>query len=203
MAEFLAGLWHLVFPTVVQSTPMQDPPLPEPLIPTPPLPVVQPATPKGSPTMIAQFCALIRTYEGWILPGGRDAAGNIYPNGSPAYANKNPGNIRCEGPKEDWPSLAVGCSTGGFCIFKTTDDGETTLENGVTAIALGTAPAEGAYQIAARKLGLKDCSQMTINQFFEVRDPPADNNEPDKYGSFVGKGLGVDSATFRMCQLVQ
>lgn len=161
-----------------------------------------PATPKGIPTMISQICGLIRTYEGWILPGGTDAAGNVYPNGSPSYQNNNEGNIRCEGPKEDWPSLAIGCSPGGFCIFKMAADGAMTLQNGITAIALGTVSADNPYAIAAKKFGLANCSQLTIAQFFVVRDPP-EENQPNLYSNFVGKGLGVDSSTFRMYQLIQ
>lgn len=184
---------------LMQTIPPQTPPSSI----EPPQPAVQEQTPKGSPTLIDQCCGLIRTFEGYVLPGGRDAAGNIYPHGSPAYVNNNPGNIRCLGPRSQWPSLAVACSPSGFCQFKTYQDGWSTLVNGITAIALGNAATGGAYQIAARKLGLKDCSQMTLDQFFEIRDPSSDKNNPKEYSQFVGKGLGVDSSNFRMCQLVE
>lgn len=188
--------FDLISTPVVPSVPMPA------AIPQQPKPI--PITPKSQPSRVSQFCNAIQTYEGYILPGGRDGAGNVYVLGSPAYKNKNPGNIRCfANDKADWPSLTIGCSPDNFCIFKIYEDGYTTLVNGVTRICLGNVGPTNPYAIAAKKLGLASCKNMTINQFFEVRDPPSDGNDPDKYGKFVGSLLGVDSATFTMAQLVE
>lgn len=204
LLAWLKWAWSAFFPA--KKPVLQSPSMPQP---TTPAPTTQtstpvPASPKGQPTFITQFCSLIQTYEGWILPGGSDAAGNIYPEGSPAYRNNNPGNERCEANDEaDWPSLATGSSAGDFCEFKTYQSGWQTLVNGVTAICLGNVPSTNPYAEAAKKLGLANCAQLTIAQFFVVRDPPVDDNDPNAYSAFIGKGLGVDSNTFRMAQLVE
>lgn len=178
---------------------MQPPAAPAPQQPAQPTPV----SPKGSPTRIQQLCSLIQTYEGWIAPGGSDAAGNVYPQGSPAFRNKNPGNIRCApADRETWPASAVSATDSGFCVFETYESGMATLDNNITAICLGTAAIDNPYQIAAKKLGLTSCKYLTLDQFFEIRDPESDGNKPNLFSQFVGKGMGVDNSTFRMCDMV-
>lgn len=81
IAGFIAAIYARFY-----GEKMQEDPTPEPT-PEPP-----PIAKKKSP--LATFCTKIKDYEGYILPGGKDASGKFYPKGSRSYQNNNPGNCR-------------------------------------------------------------------------------------------------------------
>src|SRR6185312_1819952 len=63
------------------------------------------------PTKIDTFCLAIKSHEGYFAPGEN----RLYPNGTPAWRNKNPGNIRS--------------TSGPFIKFATYQDGYNALRN--------------------------------------------------------------------------
>lgn len=122
--------------------------------------------------LVSEFCVAIQTYEGYLPPCAK------YPNGTPAYQNKNPGNIRCSAGK---PSslIAIGCSAGNFNIYPSYEVGFQDLENNTIAVAKGERTQYGYYPT------------MTLLEYFTHRDPPSDNNNPADYAQFVANQLKV------------
>jgi hypothetical protein len=53
---------------------------------------------------------------------------------------------------------------------------------------------------ACFNLGLANSGDLTLNQFFTIRDDPNDGNNPDQYAAAAGKQFGVNPATFQMQQ---
>lgn len=153
---------------------------------TPLMPETPPILPTPAPTKIMQFCLAIQSREGYYPPG---ALAN-YPKGTPAWRNKNPGN--CRWPfGTPYPAGATGVDASDFLIFRTYDEGLEYLEAVTRAVCNGTAVAGGAYQTAAKNKGLHDCSYLTITQYFFVRDPSSDNNDPASYAEEVAKKVGL------------
>ncbi len=156
--------------------------------------------PKVRADMVHQFCMAIQLYEGWIIPGGKDAAGMVYPNGSPAYRNKNPGNLRCiNASRAGWNILAVGCNNN-FCVFPTYEIGFQAMVNVVLSAAQGHSLLYNAH--ARNDYGLADASEMNLVQYFTVRDPASDGNIPHDFANFVAKQLDVDSEAFHLKDLL-
>jgi hypothetical protein len=141
-------------------------------------------------------CAAIQEYEGWGAPGST-INGVHYPNGTPAYRNNNPGNIRCSAVMN---ALATGCDPDGFCVFPSGAVGMEALKTGITDVANGTSATYTA--LAKKEFNVANCANLTLRQFFAIRDPSSDDNDPDKYAQFVGIKLGVDYQTFQMHQLL-
>lgn len=71
-----------------------------------------------------RLCALAQQdFEGWVLPGGKDWTGKVYPNGSNAYQHNNPGNM------ED--------DQGNKIMFKDYATGFAYLEDYIRRVATG------------------------------------------------------------------
>lgn len=159
-----------------------------------------PVTPKGQPSVLQLLLGAIKTYEGYVPPGGTDAQGNVYIKGSPAYRNNNPGNLRCAtGDNKNWNRLAVACANG-FCVFSSFQDGYQALENVVRSVAMGQSLV---YNAQARTLfGVGDGSELTLAQYFVIRDPVEDGNNPHDFAQFCARQMGVDSSTFQMKHLL-
>lgn len=132
------------------------------------------------------FCLAIQSREGWFGPGKLKG----YPSGTPAYINNNPGNCRWPFGKP-YPENAIGVDHSEFLIFPNYMDGFNYLMDVTRAVCAATAAHNGAYQTAARTLGLKDCSQLSILQYFTIRDPKGDNNDPLSYATEVATKVGL------------
>ena len=171
-------------------------PLDEHYIPTSPPPVMAPDAPKQPATAtstpetmndtkrptITDFCAGLKEYEGWILPGGKDWSGKVYPKGSRAYQNCSPGNVRYS-PVGYLPKyLPVLKDKDGFAKFKDVTTGELYLNEMV-------------------KAKIRKNPNQTILQFMEIYAPREDENDPVAYSNFLAKKLGVDNS-YRMGDLV-
>lgn len=83
-------------------------------------------------------------------------------------------------------------SKGCFATFATYQDGWDAGMHQLTIVANGTSPA---YTGAARKLGLVSCADLTLEQFFGIYSPAADQNDPKKYSAFVSNTTGINLAT--------
>ena len=119
-------------------------------------------------SLAASLAAAIQQVEGWYPPGSV-VGGVSYPQGSLAYRNNNPGNIRPG-------SLAVGAtgSSGGYAVFPDYQTGYSALVN------LIQSPSYWG---------------LTLTQFFQQYAPAADNNNPGAYAASVAASLGVDPNT--------
>ena len=119
-------------------------------------------------SLAASLAAAIQQVEGWYPPGSV-VGGVSYPQGSLAYRNNNPGNIRPG-------SLAVGAtgSSGGYAVFPDYQTGYSALVNLIQSPSYWN---------------------LTLTQFFQKYAPAADNNNPAAYASSVAASLGVDPNT--------
>lgn len=146
------------------------------------------------------MCAAIKDYEGWAAPG-QILNGMKYSQGTPAWQNKNPGNLRCPmGARGSWNRLATG-SRNNFCVFKDEATGMQAQKNVILSVAGGKA-ASGPYHDAAVEHGLRNTGELTLLQYMIVRDPAADSNDPQKYAKYLGERMGVDYATWQLKHLV-
>lgn len=121
---------------------------------------------------IIDWAEATKEHEGYYKPGEVDG----YPNGSPSYRNKNPGNIRYVGQKR-----AIGRDKSNFCIFATYDDGYRELKDMLVRACSGKSTSYSP--------------EMTLLQFYEKYAPSSDNNFPRNYALFVAKRIGVDITT--------
>jgi hypothetical protein len=122
--------------------------------------------------------------------------------GTPSYVNCNPGNIRCpEGERSNWNVLAIdgGAKHNNFCVFHGELAGMQALRNVTASCAKGASPH---YNAEARKLGLHDSGYLNLYQYFLIRDPASDKNDPKALAERFGKALAVDPHTFLMRQLL-
>lgn len=145
---------------------------------TPTEPTAQPTQPHSP---LETFVQELKSMEGW------------WP-GSASYQRNNPGNLRC-------PPLNVLAShcQDGFCVFKDEATGTQALRNVTISHAKGTSIT---YNAAAKKFGLTSSADLNLYQYFEIRDPASDHNQPNALAVRFGTALGVDPATFRMKQLL-
>lgn len=166
------------------------PQTPVPVQPSPVVPHTQPATPR--PDMLSTFCLAIQGREGYYPPGALKG----YPEGTPAYINKNPGNLRCDpNNKAGWEHRATG-ENNGFCVFPDYDTGLTALKEVVEAVCLGES---AVYTSEGRRMGFltpsETCAELTIDQYFLIRDPASDNNDPGSFAAEVAEKCGVPVET--------
>jgi hypothetical protein len=155
-------------------------PKPAPATPTPPSPLVPQAS------LLEPFVQEIKNMEGWAP-------------GSTSFTCNNPGNLRCTpGQPATWNVLATG-SRGGFCTFPDEPTGMQALRDTITSCAKGLSPN---YNAAAQKLGLHDSGYLNLYQFFTIRDPASDGNDPTALAERFGRVLGANPSTFLMRQLL-
>jgi hypothetical protein len=120
-------------------------------------------------TLIEALADSIHRFEGWIPPG----ADPHFPRGSPAWRNRNPGNLR------PVPGQLVPVDAGGYRVFQSMSDGWICLVNDIKA-KLG-----GSHDLT---------DNSTLRQFFDVYAPSDDDNDPDKYARQVAIWLSRDLA---------
>lgn len=143
----------------------------------PPTPIDTPVVHTDKAALLNTMCLAIQDYEGYISPNSK------YPDGSRAWQNKNPGNLR----RGAW-TLAVGFDDKGFAIFKTYDDGFATLKAMIKNCAMGNS---SIYK-----------PSDSLLDFFHRYAPVADNNNSAAYAEFVAKRMGVDVHAWQIKSLV-
>lgn len=137
--------------------------------------------------LLEAFCQEIKKMEGWGP-------------GTTSFANNNPGNLRCQyGMPATWNVLALHATPNNFCVFASADAGMQALRNVTTKQCKGESPT---YNAAARALGLTSSAELNLYQYFVIRDPASDANDPNALAVRFGKALGVDPATFKIKQLL-
>lgn len=115
----------------------------------------------------------IQQFEGYLNPK------QYPPDGTLAYRQNNPGNLR-------WSPFEDG-SANGFAVFDTYEKGFNALLHQLRIAATGESRVY--------------TPDMTLQRFFEVYAPSSDNNYPEKYAAFVAKQLGLPVGT-RISQLI-
>ena len=141
---------------------------------------------------VTDLATFIKGYEGYIAPTAAD------PDGSIAYQCNNPSNAKWANQANAKPrTFIIKGVQEVFADFDTYENGWQYMIDCLTLVIKGT---DVPYNEEAAKLGLRDCSELTLNQFFTIRDPKANSNTPLAYAAAAGKEFGVDPATFRMKQ---
>lgn len=162
----------------------KEPIIVNPMVPsnTPPKPQNAPVSPVLSTTsLMVQFCNEIQNMEGWSV-------------GSTSYIHNNPGNLRCP----PLNVLADSC-VSGFCHFKDEPTGMKALINVTTSCAKGLSTT---YNAAAKQFGITSGANLNLIQYFLIRDPQSDDNDPLALAARFGKKLGVNESTFLMKDLL-
>jgi hypothetical protein len=118
-------------------------------------------------TLVEALADSIHRFEGWIPPGVNPQ----FPRGSPAWRNRNPGNLR------PIPGQLVAVDAGGYRIFSSMSDGWRELVGDINAKLAGSH-------------GLTD--ESTLRNFFDIYAPSDDDNDPDKYSRQVATWLSRD-----------
>lgn len=153
-----------------------------PELPSPPLEPVEPPTEAPSRATLENLCLGIKHHEGWILPGGKDWKGKVYPRGSRSYQNNSPGNVRYFYGGYLAIYEPVGKDADDFARFKDYGTGWLYLTRMVRGM-------------------VKNNPNWTLLHFFEKYAPKEDNNDPKRYAEVVGERLGVD-ISFKVGNLV-
>jgi hypothetical protein len=164
--------------TIDHTTPSMPETTPDPIQPVAP-PVEAPALPQS---LLNLFVNEIQNMEGWTP-------------GSSSFVRNNPGNLRCP----PLNALATKCQ-GGFCVFKDHATGLQALKNVTLSCAKGQS---AVYNNAANHLfGLPSGAELNLYQYFTIRDPATDNNQPNLLAERFGRVLNVNPTTFRMKHLL-
>lgn len=159
-------------------------PQPAPQTPQPTQPIAPGATPAAySYPKLEAFIAEIKNMEGWEP-------------GSTSFTHNNPGNLRCQ--PGNMNILATKCEDG-FCYFPTAEKGMQALRNVTRSTCVG---ASVTYNTEAQKVGLKSAADLNLYQYFRIRDPRTDGNDPDALAERFGRVLSVDPTTFTMRELL-
>lgn len=117
------------------------------------------------------FCMGIQNHEGYFAPGENEK----FPLGTPAWINKNPGNLKFRNQPQ-----AHGESAQGFAIFPTYEAGFEAL---VSQVMLACQNKSAAYR-----------PSMTFLQFFAVyASTPGD--KPEVYAAEVAKEMNLPEST--------
>lgn len=146
------------------SFPAEKTPVPPTLIQKIISPLTKP--PMDNP-LLNKMCAAIQNKEGYWAPGE-----NLkYPNGTPAYRNCNPGNLRYAG------QIGSIGQKNGFAVFPTYQAGLDALKRQILLVARNQS-----------RTFPKDC---TLQMFFNTYAPVKDNNDPILYCAQVATAMGV------------
>ncbi len=116
------------------------------------------------------LCIAIKEYEGYVAPG----VDSKFPNGTLAWRNKNPGNLRYAG------QIGSIGQNQGFAVFPDFETGFAALKRQIDAAC------EGRSKVFR--------PAMSIREFFQVYAPSTDNNNPTAYAQFVAGMLDVSTA---------
>jgi len=117
--------------------------------------------------LLNKMCAAIQDREGYIAPG----VNPNYPNGTPAFRNCNPGNLRYAG------QIGSIGQKNGFAVFPNYQAGLDALKRQLLLVARGKSRTFP--------------SPCTIQQFFHIYAPSTDGNDPESYAEQVATAMGV------------
>ena len=118
--------------------------------------------------LLTKFCLAIQHFEGYYPPDEQ------YPYGTASYRNCNPGNLKYSQYTESLGAIAK--SPAGFAIFSNYEDGFAALCQFVSDAAHNE---------------LKAYQNCTIDSFFFIYAPPADNNPTNTYAQYVAAYVGL------------
>lgn len=116
-----------------------------------------------------RLMAAIAAHEGWYPVGSAE-----YPDGSIAYKNHNPGNLRSS-------PFEIG-KKNGYSVFKSDAVGFWALEYDITQKAKGNTVT-------------KLTGASTLRDLIFVYAPPGDNNNSEAYLAEVVKNTGLSEST--------
>jgi hypothetical protein len=148
-----------------------------------------------SPKVIA-FCQAQQKFEGWYTPN-QIVAGIPYPKGSVTFQANNPCAIKFS-PWQTAPIPAgLGClgraATSPMGEYKNEQAG---MDAGCEFLTDVITNQLIPFRNQAKLWGLKDSSELTIAQYFQIYAPSnADKNHPIQYGKFVADAIGVPVST--------
>ena len=112
--------------------------------------------------VVSSIAAAITQMEGYIAPNAQ------YPNGSLAYQNQNPGNIRWNPNGYNYPGATPGA--GGFAKYPDLATGQAALNH---------------------QIQVQIDSGQNLTQFFNQYAPSSENNTAN-YIAFVAQQTGID-----------
>lgn len=152
-------------------------------------------TPSGP--SVTDLANIIKTLiEGWAEPG-QTLNGVTYPNGTISYQCNNPDNAKYDSQQYATPrTFVINGVNEVFADFDTYEHGWRYMIDTLTNICKGT---PSIYTDAAQKLGLQNSGDLTLNDFFTIRDPASDANNPGAAAATAAKALNVP-VTFQMKQ---
>jgi hypothetical protein len=157
----------------------------------------KPPQPSSSLPSATDLFNFIKGYEGWAAPGEM-LNGVTSPNGSISYQCNNPMNAKWANQEYATPrTFEIAGRQEIFAAFDTLAHGTAYGIECLTMVINGT---DEVYNVAAHNLGLANSGELTLNQFFAIRDAASDGNNPDQYAAAAGKQFGVTPATFPMKQ---
>lgn len=132
-----------------------------------------------------EFCLAIQEMEGYYAPGEHWK----YPNGSLAWRNKNPGNLKYAG------QLGSIGQNKGFAVFPDYETGFAALMRQVEIAC------NGKSKVYSPDMMLFNASYRSPHEtpfalpgFFQVFAPDSDNNDSLNYATFIAKKLGTTTA---------
>jgi len=157
----------------------------------------EPAPTSSSVPSVTDLANIIKTViEGWAEPG-QTLNGVTYPNGTISYQCNNPDNAKYASQQYATPrTFVINGVNESFADFDTYEHGWEYMLTTLTNICKGTT---SIYTDAAQKLGLQNSGDLTLNDFFTVRDPASDANNPGAAADTAAKALNVP-VTFQMKQ---
>lgn len=137
---------------------------------------------------IEDWAKATQAHEGYFRPGENPN----YPNGTPAWANNNPGNIR---PTTYSKSLGDHYETGArgnFVYYKSYEIGWKALKQFLFDASTDVLKP---FRDQRDRLKLKSTRELTLEQFYQVYAPQSDGNNPNRYAADVANRLGVPVST--------
>jgi hypothetical protein len=180
------------------APPVADPAASQQQNPAPTTP--QPPNPPQSSSSVPSVTDLfnfIKGYEGWAAPG-ETLNGTTFPNGSISYQCNNPMNAKWASQEYATPrTFEINGRQEIFAAFDTLVHGTAYGMECLTMVVNGT---DEVYNVAAHNLTLANSGDLTLNQFFAIRDAASDGNSPDQYAAAAAKQFGVNSVIFQMKQ---
>jgi hypothetical protein len=153
-------------------------------------------TSSSGPSVTGLATFIKNSIEGWAMPG-QTINGVSYPNGTISYQCNNPDNAKYASQQYATPrTFVINGVNETFADFDTYEHGWQYMLDCLTAVRNGT---DAVYNAAAQKLGLSNSGDLTINDFFVIRDPVSDANNPGAVAASVAKEFNVP-LTFQMKQ---
>lgn len=136
------------------------------------------------PNRIEDWALATKIHEGYFKPGENPK----WPNGTAAWANNNPGNIRPTTYSKSLGAHHTSGARGNFVFYKSYEIGWAALKQ-----FLFDAATDVLYPYRKKRdeLKLKSTRDLTLEQFYSVYAPQSDGNNPNRYAAHVAELLKV------------